>query len=142
MIRKIQREDLKYIQQTPAQLFGPNDSLKSIEAAIFGRQDSLYLIYETTEIKGYIGVHVDLDSAEIATLFVHPNHRRQGIGEALLQTAIQRLKSRDITHVLLEVSIQNQPALHLYEKMGFKAIHTRLNYYPNGDDARVLKKEL
>lgn len=142
MVRELKREDLTYIKQTPAQLFGPNDSLASIEAAIFGRKDSLYLIYETTEKKGYIGMHVDLESAEIATLFVHPNHRRQGIGEALLKEAIHILKTRHIKHVLLDVSIHNHAALHLYEKMGFIAIHTRLNYYPNGDDARVLKKEL
>ncbi len=142
MVRELKREDLPYIHQIPAQLFGPNDALESIEAAIFGRKDSLYLIYETTEKKGYIGMHVDLDSAEIATLFVHPNHRRQGIGEALLKEAIHRLKKRGIKQVLLDVSIHNDPALNMYEKMGFKLIHVRANYYPNGDDARVLKKEL
>ena len=142
MVRELKREDLPYIHQTPAQLFGPNDSLASIEAAIFGRKDSLYLIYETTEKKGYIGMHVDLESAEIATLFVHPNHRRQGIGEALLKEAIQSLKKRDVKQVLLDVSIHNAPALNMYEKMGFEVIHVRANYYPNGDDARVLKKEL
>ena len=142
MVRELKREDLTYIKQTPAQLFGPNDSLASIEAAIFGRKDSLYLIYETTEKKGYIGMHVDLESAEIATLFVHPNHRRQGIGEALLKEAIQSLKKRDVKQVLLDVSIHNAPALNMYEKMGFEVIHVRANYYPNGDDARVLKKEL
>lgn len=142
MVRELKREDLPFIKQTHAQLFGPNDSLESIEAAIFGRKDSLYLIYETTEKKGYIGMHVDLDSADIATLFVHPNHRRQGIGEALLKKAIHILKTRGIKHVLLDVSIHNEPALHLYKKTGFKVIHTRPKYYLNGDDARVLKKEL
>ncbi len=142
MVRELKREDLPYIHQTPAQLFGPSDSFESIESAIFGRKDSLYLIYESTQKKGYMGMHVDLDSADIATLFVHPNHRRQGIGEALIKDAMNRLKIRGIKQVLLEVSIRNHAALHLYEKMGFIAIHTRPNYYPNGDDAQVLTKEL
>lgn len=142
MIRELTHDDLTYIQKTPAQLFGPSDSIKSIKKAIFGRKDSLYLMYETTQKKGYIGVHADLETAEIATLFVEEAFRRQGIGEALIKAVINRLKTRGINQVLLDVSINNHAALHLYEKMGFKAIHTRPKYYPNGDDARVLKKEL
>lgn len=142
MIRELTRDDLTYIQKTPAQLFGPSDSIKSIEEAIFGRKDSLYLMYETPPKKGYIGLHVDVDTAEIATLFVEEPFRRQGIGEALLKEAIHILHNRGIKALLLDVSVDNHPALTLYQKMGFKAIHTRPHYYPNGDDARVLKKEL
>jgi len=46
--------------------------------------------------------------------------RRQGIGEQLLEKLIVMLKEMQINQFVLEVLENNQPAINLYEKYGFK----------------------
>ncbi|WP_454781847.1 N-acetyltransferase family protein [Legionella sp. WA2022007384] len=46
-------------------------------------------------------------------------YRGQGIGEALLSTALQMAKSKGLTRIELTVREHNQTAISLYEKYGF-----------------------
>lgn len=142
MIRKMTRDDLWYVQHTKGQLFGPDDSLKRIEDAIFNRKDSTYLIVETPQISGYIGAHVNFDDAEIITVFVDPLTRNQGVGSKLLEAMLSQLKKNQVKTVTLEVSVNNDAAIRLYTKAGFITVHTRAKYYDDGSDARVMLKEL
>ena len=44
--------------------------------------------------------------------------------------------------ILLEVRVSNAPAMTMYLKEGFKGIYVRPRYYPDGEDAVVMQKEL
>ena len=54
-------------------------------------------------------------------LFVVPEHRRAGLGEALVGAAIERARARGCGRIELDVSQQNPGAWALYERMGFSA---------------------
>ena len=54
--------------------------------------------------------------AWIGMMLVHPEHRRQGIGEALIQQCISFLKERSTISIMLDATPAGQP---LYEKIGF-----------------------
>lgn len=59
------------------------------------------------------------DLAWIGMVLVHPDFRRQGVGTALLEHAIQYLReNRGIRSVKLDATPEGQP---LYEKLGFRA---------------------
>ena len=55
----------------------------------------------------------------VADLYVKPSHRRRGIGEQLLRSCLDKLKSRGTTHVQLRVWKPNKQAIALYRKLGF-----------------------
>jgi GNAT superfamily N-acetyltransferase len=55
----------------------------------------------------------------IANVAVHPDHRRRGIARALTTTTINHIKSQRIQAVWLQVRENNQPAVSLYESIGF-----------------------
>jgi ribosomal-protein-alanine N-acetyltransferase len=44
--------------------------------------------------------------------------------------------------MMLEVGVNNAPAIALYEKLGYANISTRRDYYGPGLDAFVMRKEL
>jgi RimJ/RimL family protein N-acetyltransferase len=46
--------------------------------------------------------------------------RGQGIGEALMQAAIEKAWHKGLTRIELTVREYNKPAIALYEKLGFK----------------------
>ena len=80
-----------------------------------------------------------LDEAHITLLFVHPDHRRQGLGQQLLTRLLQSARSRGLAWATLEVSEKNTAALALYHKFGFETIGKRKAYYQKtGEDALIL----
>ena len=75
-------------------------------------------------------------------LAVAVDYRRRGIAEQLVHTLIDNLKSQDVTCLTLEVRASNQPAIKLYEKIGFSQVGRRPNYYHNPkEDALIMRKE-
>ena len=74
-----------------------------------------------------------LDEIEILTILTHPDFRGQGKAKALLEHLISYAKENNVTKIFLEVNIENQPAISLYEKMGFIKTGVRKNYYKMKD---------
>ena len=89
---------------------------------------------------GLVLVRWVLDEAEILT--VGAAEKRQGIGRALMETAIAYLKARSVTVLHLEVAASNMAARGLYEAFGFEQTGKRANYYPDGDDALLLSLQV
>ncbi|MEB3336221.1 MAG: GNAT family N-acetyltransferase [Leptolyngbyaceae bacterium] len=58
--------------------------------------------------------------AHIFLLYVTPEHRRRGIGSALVRHAENWARKRGDRQIGLQVFQANQPALNLYGKLGFQ----------------------
>jgi ribosomal-protein-alanine N-acetyltransferase len=79
----------------------------------------------------------------ILAIATHPDHRRAGIGAALLGHALDQGRAAHATVATLEVRRGNAPAIALYERAGFRTVHVRARYYQdNGEDALVMLSEL
>jgi len=90
------------------------------------------------------GQDADLEenTGHLMNLAVDPLFRRQGIGSILLQRGLEYLRSLGAKTCELEVRVNNEEAIALYEKFGFGIKETIKNYYRNGDDAYLMIKEL
>jgi 8-oxo-dGTP diphosphatase len=58
--------------------------------------------------------------AWIDDIAVDPQHRRQGIGQALVEAAIQRASRRGATHLFMDTSRGSQEAREFYKSCGFE----------------------
>ena len=93
-------------------------------------------------VAGYIGSQSSIDESDIMNVAVHPDYRRQGIAESLINYLVKDLKARGSHALMLEVRASNDPAIALYEKLGFCQVGRRKNYYRNPkEDALILRKE-
>lgn len=79
------------------------------------------------------------DEAEILTLAVASEARRQGIARALLEAAHKETERRGGRTIFLEVAVGNTPARELYCRFGFTEVGRRHRYYPDLSDALVLR---
>ena len=80
-----------------------------------------------------------VDEAHVTLLAIHPNYRRQGLGQLLLLSLLEDAIARKLEWATLEVNENNLAAVKLYQKYGFRVAGTRKNYYqPQGDNALVL----
>lgn len=90
----------------------------------------LYVAEEKGEVVGFTAFTED----ELAWLYVEPSKTRQGIGKALVQFVIDSTKKRPLN---IEVLCKNEPALKLYEKMGFKTIEAQTGKMPGNESFTV-----
>ena len=80
-----------------------------------------------------------VDEAHITLLAIASKYRRQGLGQLLLLTLLHDAVARQLEWATLEVNINNNKAIDLYQKFGFEVVGTRKGYYqPTGDDAAIL----
>jgi ribosomal-protein-alanine N-acetyltransferase len=84
-----------------------------------------------------------LDEAHIATIAVHPDFRRQGIGKQLLQTGMQAAHAEGARIFHLEVRAGNLAAQKMYSDFGYEIVGRRPRYYKNnGEDALLMTLNL
>ena len=80
--------------------------------------------------------------AEIERIGVTPARRGCGWGAALVNEAIEAFIQRNAREVWLEARASNGAARALYAKCGFEESGRRRNYYDDGEDAILMKREL
>ena len=100
------------------------------------------VLEEAGELVAYACATVVFEESEIGVVAVAPSFRRKGTGKRLLSELIESAKQKGAERMFLEVRVSNVAALGLYEGAGFERFGVRKKYYPDGEDAFVMKKEL
>ena len=96
-----------------------------------------------SKVAGFAAFHQVLDEADLRNLAVLPEHRRRGVGRALIEAACHRLREAGAKRLFLEVRVSNEAARSLYHALGFVLHSRRKDYYRDPDeDACVLCLEL
>jgi len=98
---------------------------------------------ENHRIWAYSCNHVIGSELSILRMAVAAEKRRLGIGKHLLGIVLHRAMQRGAAKAFLEVRPSNRIAILLYQKLDFRVIGTRPNYYPEtGEPALVMMKML
>ncbi len=82
------------------------------------------------------------DEVHVLNLATHPSCRRRGLAGQLLFELAAFSERRAVRYVSLEVMKDNEPAVGLYRRFGFREIGSRPSYYADGSDALVMLKTL
>ncbi len=86
-----------------------------------------------TDIAGFIIAQVEIDETlqygHIITMNVAANYRRKHVATRLLQEMEKLLKEKSITECHLEVREDNNPAIKLYQKLGYQTMGKLEKYY-------------
>ena len=89
-------------------------------------------------VVGYIGMMYVLDEGYISNVAVHPDFRRRGVADALLDALEARARALLLSFLTLEVRQSNAPAVALYEKHGYRVAGRRKNYYEKPTEDALL----
>jgi ribosomal-protein-alanine N-acetyltransferase len=111
-----------------------------------GVPNSRYFMVATNaqdQIVGYAAVLVVAPGveADVLTVAVLPEYARKGIATHFMGELEKWSKEKQALAMMLEVGTENTSAIALYEKLGYQTIATRKNYYGQGLDAFVMRKE-
>src|SRR5918997_2641879 len=90
---------------------------------------------------GVVTLSVTGELAELLRLVVAPTHRRTGIGTRLVGAGLEAVRQAGARAAILEVGYTNEPAIALYQRLGFEQLRVRESYYGPGRHALILKRD-
>ncbi|KAF2992778.1 GNAT family N-acetyltransferase [Methylocystis sp. MJC1] len=89
-----------------------------------------------SRLGGFILSRLLPPDSEVLTFAVDPARRSVGLGRRILDKHLENLERGGARLVFLEVADDNEAALKLYYRFGFKEIGRRQNYYLRADGTK------
>lgn len=106
-------------------------------STIFLAEEKLSI--DKPNLLGFVIFWLVHDEVHILNVATAPEHRRRGVGRALMVAALDRGRQHGCSLATLEVRRTNGSALELYQSLGFRSVGIRPNYYvEEGEDAVVM----
>ena len=145
-LRSYRAEDFSRLCEIDHRCFEAGTAYSQQEmAALVGSPAAVLLVADTAggRIAGFVLAHRRrLGGAHLITLDVLPSWRRRGLGRRLLLACERRLRGAGVRTVWLETALSNAPAQSLYASLGYTRVRRLPQYYPNGEDAWRMRKDL
>ncbi|MEM2635220.1 MAG: ribosomal protein S18-alanine N-acetyltransferase [Nitrososphaerales archaeon] len=140
-VRRCKWEDLNRILEIERTSFNqPYD--RNVFIYYLMNESERFLVAEVNNfVVGYIISSILNNVGLIISLAVDNKWRRKGIGKKLLEVAFQQLSNK-VKRVELQVRVSNESALRFYLNFGFKIEKRIKEYYPDGEDAYLMAKDL
>ena len=135
-------EHVRQVAELEELCFSDPWSEKSIASELENELAYWLVAVDGNRVAGYVGSQTVMGETDMMNIAVHPERRRRGIAEMLVNALVDALKGQGSHCLTLEVRASNGPAQKLYEKLGFALIGKRPRYYHNPkEDALILRKE-
>jgi ribosomal-protein-alanine N-acetyltransferase len=91
---------------------------------------------------GYLFAMWLFDELHVNKIAVAEPERRKGIADTLMARCLEFSRSHDVHTVSLEVRQSNSGAQEFYRHLGFKGSYIRPRYYPDGEAAVVMTRDV
>lgn len=94
------------------------------------------------EVVGYLFAMWLFDELHVNKIAVHESARRQGIADALMARCLEFARANAVKTITLEVRRSNEGAQEFYRQLDFRSAYIRPRYYPDGEAAVVMTREV
>lgn len=141
-ILRLTEKNIPEIYAAEKNSFSDGWNEKMLRSAFEGERFFAFGAYEGETLAGIACASVAGIDADIEIVATLPLYRRRGVAKELMEKLLSFLKTEGTGKVFLEVREKNAPALELYRKFGFGEISVRTKYYPDGENAVVMMKEI
>ena len=138
-VRPVKPEDLSVISEIEEASFKDPFPPYFIAQLADANPNTFLVALDKGTIVGYAVVDDWTDQHHLVSIAVLANHRRRGVGHALLNALIGRLSQGKLG---LELRKSNKNALSLYMKNGFSQTGVAHSYYTDGEDAIQMEKTI
>jgi len=144
-IERVEEKDLDEIYFLEIECFGDDAYPKSFFEYVLRDRETIFLkALVRGELAGFIvgRYFKKLGIGQVYSIDVAEKFRRRGIGSALLREFEKELSKLGAREVVLQVSVDNIPAIRLYEKNGYRIVGRIRGYYGKNRDAYEARKRL
>ena len=113
MFTEMKAEHVPQVAQLEKLCFADPWSEMSIASELRNIWSYWVVALDGDQVVGYVGSQSSCDETDIMIIAVHPDWRRRGIAEQLIDSLILELKKRGSHALMLEVRVSNDPAIAL-----------------------------
>lgn len=138
MIVPFEKRHLSQIAEIERLCFSDPWSENALEESIRSPYSHFFVYEEEGVAVGYMGLYAVAGEGSVTNVATHPDHRKKGIGKALVDNALEVGRSLGLEYMTLEVRLSNEPAQRLYEKCGFQTVGTRRNFYSSPKEDAII----
>lgn len=130
IVKRCIAEDIEQIYNIEEKSFSDPLKKETILKDLGRESYYCYGLYDG-DLKAFISFEKVFDEAQIISVATNPSYRRMGYAKALFEKVCEMVKAEGICLFTLEVRKNNTAAITLYERLGFKKVGERKNYYSN-----------
>lgn len=94
------------------------------------------------QLIGYVFAMWFFDEMHVNKIAVAESERRKGIADALMDRCLEFARDNGVNTISLEVRQSNRGAQAFYEHLDFEPTYVRPRYYPDGEAAVVMVRQL
>ncbi len=139
---KMNYEDISDVLKLEKTCFGDGWTSTPFDKELKRNDCSYFVAKIENNIIGYSGSWTILEELHITIMAVHPDYRKNKIGQKLLINLIKEGLNSGAKWVTLEVKATNVAAQRMYEKFGFSVKGRRKQYYQQDrEDALIMWTE-
>lgn len=142
IIRPFTRDDLLDVIEIEERVYGSGAYRPLFLRQLFDLFPTLIWVAEVdSRIVGHLcsAIAQDHETGWVVNAGVLARYRRQGIGQQLLQYGMDHLIAAEAKRIMITADESNQPAIHLYQKMGFRQTGMGTDYYGDGRDRLIFE---
>ncbi len=142
-IRRAASDDLDALYGLEQRSFGDEAfSRRQLAYLISHAKGTCFVALHEEELAGYISLLARpyLHNLRLYSVAVAPSVRGRGIGQMLLDKAVDYARAQGLREISLEVSVNNPAAQSLYLKNGFTPVGRLTAYYHDGSDGLRMKR--
>ena len=137
-LREMMIEDFDQVLEIEKESFSDPWSREGLFSFWSKKNTLFFSVEQAGKILGYCGLMYVLDEADVLSIAVRPENRREGIGHFLLDGALRIAREFGICTVHLEVRQGNEAAIRLYQRCGFIQDGCRKDYYSDPKEDALL----
>ncbi len=139
-IRQMTKKDIPQVYEIERKSFPYPFGEVLIGSLYFGAPELCFVLEQNGKMIGFLlGGYTPIPrQAHILSFAILESFRGEGLGKELLIHFLSQLKSLEFSSVKLEVSIDNQKAIELYESLRFKIESKIRKYYQDNSDAYLM----
>lgn len=139
VIRRLEERDVEAVSILNGTAFSMPWSPKDFLHLVQDPNSLYYVAEEDGKIIGSLGVTNVLSEGNINNVVVEEAFRGKGIATRMMNILFQEGDELGIVDYTLEVRVSNQPAIALYEKLGFVSEGIRPRFYERPvEDAMIM----
>lgn len=139
-LRHMREEDISLVLEIERKSFPYPFGEVLIGNIYYGAPELCFIIEEESNIVGFLlcGYTATLKQAHILSFAIRPDCRGRGFGKKILDYSLEKMRILGYSSIKLEVQVDNENAISLYEELGFKKVSKIRKYYQDNSDAFLM----
>jgi len=153
LLRKAREEDINGVVYVNGETLPEHYTLSFYNSVFTTNPDTFLVIDYNGRIVAYHMGRIEygfslkmrpqfIKKGHVISIAVLEEHRKKGLGTALMETALDQFRKNGCEISFLEVRVSNETAINIYKKMGYSIAERIRGYYNDGEDAYVMEKKI